>query len=71
MVLSNCHQKHIKSYKIIVTKSTVPTTGDHIEKIIEKEFKRSLFDVISNPEFLREKAAIRDCNTPDRIANRI
>ena len=52
--------KHIKSYKIIVNKSTVPvTTGDMIEKIIGKKIKRSLFDVISNPEFLREGEAIR------------
>ena len=60
--------KYIKSYKIIVTKSTVPvTTGDHIEKIIGKRVKRSLFDVISNPEFLREGEAIRDFKYPDRI----
>ena len=60
--------KHIKSYKIIVTKSTVPvTTGDQIEKIIEKKVKKSLFDVVSNPEFLREGEAIRDFKYPDRI----
>ena len=47
--------KYIKSYKIIVTKSTVPvTTGDQIEKIISKKVKKSLFDVISNPEFLKK-----------------
>ena len=60
--------KHIKSYKIIVNKSTVPvTTGDEIEKIIGKKVKKSLFDVISNPEFLREGEAIRDFKYPDRI----
>ena len=60
--------KYIKSYKIIVTKSTVPvTTGDEIEKIIGKKIKKSLFDVISNPEFLREGEAIRDFKYPDRI----
>ncbi len=60
--------KYIKSYKIIVTKSTVPlTTGDQIEKIILKKVKKSLFDVISNPEFLREGEAIRDFKYPDRI----
>ncbi len=60
--------KHIKSYKIIVTKSTVPVaTGDQIEKIIGKKAKKSLFDVISNPEFLREGEAIRDFKYPDRI----
>ena len=60
--------KYIKNYKIIVNKSTVPvTTGDQIEKIISKKVKKSLFDVISNPEFLREGDAIRDFKYPDRI----
>ena len=60
--------KHIKSYKIIVNKSTVPvTTGDQVEKIIGKKVKKSLFDVVSNPEFLREGEAIRDFKYPDRI----
>ena len=60
--------KYIKSYKIIINKSTVPvTTGDQIERIIGKKVKRSLFDVISNPEFLREGEAIRDFKYPDRI----
>ena len=60
--------KYIKSYKIIVNKSTVPvTTGDQIEKIIGKKVKKSLFDVVSNPEFLREGEAIRDFKYPDRI----
>ena len=60
--------RHIKSYKIIVTKSTVPvTTGDKIEKIIGKKIKKNLFDVVSNPEFLREGEAIRDFKYPDRI----
>ena len=60
--------KFVKNYKIIVTKSTVPvTTGDQVEKIIAKKVKKSLFDVISNPEFLREGEAIRDFKYPDRI----
>ena len=60
--------KYIKKYKIIVTKSTIPvTTGDQIEKIIGKKVKKSFFDVISNPEFLREGEAIRDFKYPDRI----
>tara|TARA_Y100001970_G_scaffold187794_1_gene228469 strand:+ start:809 stop:2104 length:1296 start_codon:yes stop_codon:yes gene_type:complete len=60
--------KYIKNYKIIVSKSTVPvTTGDQIEKIIGKKVKKSLFDVVSNPEFLREGEAIRDFKYPDRI----
>ncbi len=59
---------HINKFKIIVTKSTVPvSTGDKIEKIILKRKKRKLFEVISNPEFLREGEAIRDFRFPDRI----
>ncbi len=60
--------KNIKSFKIIINKSTVPvTTGDEVEKIISKKVKRKLFTVVSNPEFLREGEAIRDFIYPDRI----
>ena len=60
--------KFIKSFKIIVTKSTVPvTTGDKIEKFLLKNAKRKNFSVISNPEFLREGDAINDFFFPDRI----
>ena len=60
--------KHIKKFKIIVTKSTVPvTTGDKVEKIISKKIPKKLFEVVSNPEFLREGEAIRDFRFPDRI----
>ena len=60
--------RHINKFKIIVTKSTVPiSTGDKIEKIILKKRKKRLFEVISNPEFLREGEAIRDFRFPDRI----
>ena len=60
--------KHINKFKIIVTKSTVPImTGDKIEKIISKKKKKSLYEVVSNPEFLREGEAIRDFKFPDRI----
>ena len=60
--------KNINKFKIIVTKSTVPvTTGDKIEKIIAKNKKRKFFEVVSNPEFLREGEAIRDFRFPDRI----
>jgi len=60
--------KHINSFKIIVTKSTVPvSTGDKIEKIILKKKRKKLFEVVSNPEFLREGEAIRDFRFPDRI----
>ena len=60
--------KCINRFKIIVTKSTVPvSTGDKIERIISKRKKKKLFEVISNPEFLREGEAIRDFRFPDRI----
>ncbi len=60
--------KYIKSFKIIVTKSTVPvTTGDKIEKILSKKVKRKNFSVLSNPEFLREGDAVNDFFFPDRI----
>ena len=53
--------------KILITKSTVPVgTGDQIEKIL-RNMKKKNFDVISNPEFLREGEAIRDFRYPDRI----
>jgi UDPglucose 6-dehydrogenase len=60
--------KGIKSHKIIVTKSTVPIgTGDKIEKILNKNKKKKLFTIISNPEFLREGEAIKDFKYPDRV----
>ena len=60
--------KAINKFKIIVTKSTVPiTTGDQIEKIIAKRKKRKYFEIVSNPEFLREGEGIRDFRFPDRI----
>ena len=59
---------HINKFKIIVTKSTVPvSTGDRIEKIILRRKQKKFFEVISNPEFLREGEAIRDFRFPDRI----
>jgi len=59
---------HINKFKIIVTKSTVPIkTGDKVEKIISKKKNKKLFEVISNPEFLREGEAIHDFRFPDRI----
>ena len=60
--------KRVKSHKIIVTKSTVPIgTGDKIEKILNKNKKKGLFTIISNPEFLREGEAIKDFKYPDRV----
>jgi len=61
-------RKYIKKFKIIITKSTIPvTTGDKIEKMISSKIKRKVFEVVANPEFLREGEAIRDFKYPDRI----
>ena len=61
-------RNHIKTFKIIINKSTVPvTTGDKVEKIISQKVKKKYFSVVSNPEFLREGEAIRDFIYPDRI----
>ena len=66
--VANELKKIIKKYKIIITKSTVPvTTGDKIEKILNKLKNKNLVDVVSNPEFLREGEAIRDFIFPDRV----
>ncbi|WP_075998203.1 UDP-glucose dehydrogenase family protein [Salaquimonas pukyongi] len=58
----------LKGYTVIVTKSTVPVgTGDEVEQIIRKHAPKARFDVASNPEFLREGAAINDFKRPDRV----
>lgn len=58
----------LEGFTVIVTKSTVPVgTGDEIEAIIRKRRPDAQFTVVSNPEFLREGAAIRDFQEPDRI----
>lgn len=61
--------KHINGYKVIVIKSTVPVgTADAIKEIIKKNQPQKYdFDVVSNPEFLREGEAIYDFMNPDRI----
>jgi UDPglucose 6-dehydrogenase len=59
---------HIKRFTVIVDKSTVPVgTGDEVERIIRETNPQADFAVISNPEFLREGAAIDDFKRPDRI----
>ena len=53
---------------VVVTKSTVPVgTGDEVERILHDTNPQATFAVVSNPEFLREGAAIRDFKFPDRI----
>ena len=58
----------IKGFTVIVDKSTVPVgTGDEVERIIRETNPQADFAVISNPEFLREGAAIDDFKRPDRV----
>jgi len=58
----------IKGFTVIVDKSTVPVgTGDEVERIIREANPQADFAVISNPEFLREGAAIDDFKRPDRV----
>ena len=55
-------------FTVVVTKSTVPVgTGDEVEAIIRKTKPDADFAVVSNPEFLREGAAIKDFKIPDRV----
>ena len=64
--------KYINEYKVIVDKSTVPVgTGkkvrDNIQKELDERGESIEFDIVSNPEFLREGKAVGDCLRPDRI----
>lgn len=60
--------QHLEDYTVIVNKSTVPVgTGTEVAKIIREERPDADFDVTSNPEFLREGAAINDFMRPDRV----
>jgi UDPglucose 6-dehydrogenase len=60
--------EHMDGFTVVVTKSTVPVgTGDEVEEIIRKTRPDANFAVVSNPEFLREGAAISDFKRPDRV----
>ena len=60
--------KHLKQYTVIVNKSTVPVgTGAKVEAIVRKANPKAQFDVVSNPEFLREGEAVGDFLNPDRV----
>ena len=64
--------RHINQYTILVTKSTVPVgTARKVKQVVQEELdKRGVqieFDVASNPEFLKEGAAIKDCMSTDRV----
>ncbi|NJL50822.1 MAG: UDP-glucose/GDP-mannose dehydrogenase family protein [Blastochloris sp.] len=60
--------ENLAGYTVVVTKSTVPVgTGDEVERVIRETRRDAEFAVVSNPEFLREGAAISDFKRPDRI----
>ena len=60
--------REIRGYTVVVTKSTVPVgTGREVERIIRETNPRADFDMVSNPEFLREGSAISDFMRPDRV----
>lgn len=59
---------NLNGYKIIVNKSTVPVgTGRMVWRLIQQHAGSALFDVVSNPEFLREGSAIEDCMNMERV----
>jgi UDPglucose 6-dehydrogenase len=60
--------RNIKDYTVVATKSTVPVgTGEKVAEIIRKTNPNARFDMVSNPEFLREGSAINDFMRPDRV----
>ena len=64
--------EHMTNYKVVVNKSTVPVgTADQVSDVIKSKMHQKnriiSFDVVSNPEFLKEGSAVKDCQRPDRI----
>jgi UDPglucose 6-dehydrogenase len=60
--------RYLNGYKVVATKSTVPIgTGERIQRIIHQHCGAKTFDVVSNPEFLREGSAIEDFLRPNRV----
>jgi UDPglucose 6-dehydrogenase len=72
LAVANTIGQHLTGYAVIVNKSTVPVgTADKVELAIAEQLKKinsnATFDVVSNPEFLKEGDAVKDCMRPDRI----
>ena len=72
VAVANTIATHLDDYRVVVTKSTVPVgTADIVRKEINQTLKKcrteSDFDIVSNPEFLKEGAAIEDFMKPDRV----
>lgn len=58
----------ITSYKVVINKSTVPVgTAEKVSSVLSKKLSKDLYDVVSNPEFLREGIAVEDFLKPDRV----
>jgi UDPglucose 6-dehydrogenase len=70
--VARCIGRHLDGYAVVVNKSTVPVgTGDRVQAEVARELasrgRAPSFDVLSNPEFLKEGDAVKDCMRPDRI----
>ena len=68
MKVAETFGKHLNGYKVFVNKSTVPVgTSERVREVIEEASGNDDFDVVDNPEFLREGTAVKDFMNPDRI----